>query len=150
MADYTQLSKILSGQPIISNILKLHLKFQNDHVPVHCFGGYLPNNLLIRDLGIFAYLHELVTVYWKNQPLSESINQKAFIHLNWHAYGVLKEKDKMKNIYLVLMLCGLMFSTGCYTARTAGNSGKIPPGQAKKGTGSKSAKPYAPGQQKKN
>ena len=34
--------------------------------------------------------------------------------------------------------------------RTAGNSGKVPPGQAKKGTGSKSAKPFAPGQQKKN
>ncbi|TCD07618.1 hypothetical protein EZ449_13855 [Pedobacter frigidisoli] len=61
-----------------------------------------------------------------------------------------KEKDKMRNIYLVFALCGLMFSTGCYTARTAGNSGKIPPGQAKKGTGSKSAKPFAPGQQKKN
>jgi hypothetical protein len=56
----------------------------------------------------------------------------------------------MKNIYLVFVLCGLIFSTGCYTARTAGNSGKVPPGQAKKGTGSKSAKPFAPGQQKKN
>jgi hypothetical protein len=30
-----------------------------------------------------------------------------------------------------------------------GNSGKIPPGQAKKMDGSQSAKPYAPGQQKK-
>ncbi|WP_169304399.1 hypothetical protein [Pedobacter frigoris] len=40
--------------------------------------------------------------------------------------------------------------SSCYTARTAGNSGKVPPGQAKKGTGSKSAKPFAPGQQKKN
>jgi hypothetical protein len=29
-------------------------------------------------------------------------------------------------------------------------SGKVPPGQAKKATGSKSAKAYAPGQQKKN
>ena len=28
-------------------------------------------------------------------------------------------------------------------------SGKVPPGQAKKATGSKSAKAYAPGQQKK-
>ncbi|WP_307295324.1 hypothetical protein [Flavobacterium sp. SORGH_AS_0622] len=29
-------------------------------------------------------------------------------------------------------------------------SGKVPPGQAKKMTGDKSAKAYAPGQQKKN
>jgi len=28
-------------------------------------------------------------------------------------------------------------------------SGKVPPGQMKKSTGSKSAKPYAPGQKKK-
>jgi len=42
-----------------------------------------------------------------------------------------------------------MIASSCYTTRTAGQSGKVPPGQAKKGTGSKSAKPFAPGQQKK-
>ncbi|MFD2287622.1 quinol oxidase subunit 4 [Pedobacter petrophilus] len=56
----------------------------------------------------------------------------------------------MKSIYLILAVCGLMLSTACYTTRTAGNSGKVPPGQAKKGYGSKSAKPFAPGQRKKN
>jgi len=56
----------------------------------------------------------------------------------------------MKNIFLVFALCGLMLSTSCYSTRTAGNSGKVPPGQAKKGWGGKSAKPFAPGQRKKN
>nr|WP_294875916.1 quinol oxidase subunit 4 [uncultured Pedobacter sp.] len=56
----------------------------------------------------------------------------------------------MKKIYFVLTICSMMFLMSCYTQRTAGNSGKVPPGQEKKRTGSKSAKPYAPGQQKKN
>jgi hypothetical protein len=56
----------------------------------------------------------------------------------------------MKNLLKVLALCGIMLSTGCYATRTAGNNGKVPPGQAKKATGSKSAKPFAPGQRKKN
>jgi hypothetical protein len=56
----------------------------------------------------------------------------------------------MKRIYFVLAISSFLFLTSCYTTRTAGNSGKVPPGQAKKGTGSKSAKPFAPGQQKKN
>jgi hypothetical protein len=56
----------------------------------------------------------------------------------------------MKRTYLILAVCAMMLSTACTTYRTAGNSGKVPPGQAKKGTGSKSAKPFAPGQQKKN
>jgi hypothetical protein len=38
--------------------------------------------------------------------------------------------------------------TGC-TTYTAGKSGNLPPGKAKKITGSKSAKPHAPGQRKK-
>jgi len=42
-----------------------------------------------------------------------------------------------------------MLASSCYTTRTAGRSGKVPPGQAKKATGSKSAKQFAPGQQKK-
>jgi hypothetical protein len=56
----------------------------------------------------------------------------------------------MKSIYSILAVCGLMLSTACYSTRTAGNSGKVPPGQAKKGYGAKSAKPFAPGQRKKN
>jgi len=56
----------------------------------------------------------------------------------------------MKKIYLIVLACGIMLSSSCYTSRTAGNSGKVPPGQAKKGSGAKSAKPFAPGQQKKN
>jgi len=44
-------------------------------------------------------------------------------------------------------VCAVLISS-C-AAGVAGNSGKVPPGQAKKITGSKSAKPYAPGQQKK-
>ena len=58
--------------------------------------------------------------------------------------------NNIKKIYLIFAVVVLMFVSACYTARTAGNSGKVPPGQAKKGTGSKSAKPFAPGQQKKN
>jgi len=56
----------------------------------------------------------------------------------------------MKRIYLISAFAVLMITSSCYPIRTAGNSGKVPPGQAKKGTGSKSAKPFAPGQQKKN
>lgn len=56
----------------------------------------------------------------------------------------------MKKIYLIIAISGILLSSSCYTVRTAGNSGKVPPGQAKKATGSKSAKPYAPGQQKKH
>ncbi|MFI2741435.1 hypothetical protein ACG2LH_01735 [Zhouia sp. PK063] len=43
-------------------------------------------------------------------------------------------------------------TTSCvsYKRTASGKSGKIPPGQAKKITGSQSAKPYAPGQQKKH
>jgi hypothetical protein len=55
----------------------------------------------------------------------------------------------MKNIYLIFALATLMFTSSCYTTRTAGNSGKVPPGQAKKRSGAKSAKSFAPGQQKK-
>jgi hypothetical protein len=58
-------------------------------------------------------------------------------------------KNTMKNLIKVFTLCAIILSTGCYTTRTAGNSGKVPPGQAKKARGSKSAKPFAPGQRKK-
>lgn len=49
---------------------------------------------------------------------------------------------------LIMILFALIVFSSCYTTRTAGNSGKVPPGQMKKATGSKSARPYAPGQQK--
>lgn len=55
----------------------------------------------------------------------------------------------MKKIYLIFAITTLMLTSSCYTTRTAGNSGKVPPGHAKKKAGSKSAKPFAPGQQKK-
>jgi len=60
-----------------------------------------------------------------------------------------KRLQEMKKIYLILALATLMVTSSCYTTRTAGNSGKVPPGQAKKRVGAKSAKPFAPGQRKK-
>jgi hypothetical protein len=54
-----------------------------------------------------------------------------------------------KTIQLVMLAVLVStLSPSCSTYQ-AGNSGKVPPGKAKKLTGSKSAKPYAPGQQKK-
>lgn len=56
----------------------------------------------------------------------------------------------MKRICLIMGLAVIFLTSGCYTYSSgAGNSGKLPPGQVKKATGSKSAKPFAPGQQKK-
>ncbi len=55
----------------------------------------------------------------------------------------------MKTTYTILLMAMVMMTSSCYTTRTAGNSGKVPPGQIKKATGSKSAKPFAPGQNKK-
>jgi hypothetical protein len=56
----------------------------------------------------------------------------------------------MKKIYLIFAIATLMVTSSCYTTRTtAGNSGKVPPGQAKKKVGAKSAKSFAPGQRKK-
>jgi hypothetical protein len=57
----------------------------------------------------------------------------------------------MKKITHLLTLVLLLSFTSCVIVpvKTAGNSGNVPPGQAKKATGSQSAKPYAPGQQKK-
>jgi hypothetical protein len=56
----------------------------------------------------------------------------------------------MRRIYLALIVAGIILASSCYVPRTAGNSGKVPPGQMKKAAGTKSAKPFAPGQQKKN
>lgn len=55
----------------------------------------------------------------------------------------------MKQSISVIALCALFFLSSCLVHRTAGNSSKVPPGQAKKAYGTKSAKPFAPGQQKK-
>ncbi|SIO54053.1 hypothetical protein SAMN04488055_5530 [Chitinophaga niabensis] len=65
----------------------------------------------------------------------------------WH---VIRVKHDMRRIHIVLIVAGMMLASSCYTPRTAGNSGKVPPGQMKKAAGTKSAKPFAPGQQKKN
>lgn len=55
----------------------------------------------------------------------------------------------MKKVKLLISLAfSLLILGSCVSVKTTG-SGKVPPGQAKKITGSKSAKPYAPGQQKK-
>lgn len=55
----------------------------------------------------------------------------------------------MRKIIVLISLSFLLLSfASCTSFRTTG-SGKIPPGQAKKITGSQSAKPYAPGQQNK-
>lgn len=58
-----------------------------------------------------------------------------------------------KKPILIALLCGLWVlftvSSCAYEATPKGNPHGLPPGQAKKITGSKSAKPYAPGQQKK-
>jgi hypothetical protein len=51
-------------------------------------------------------------------------------------------------VILFVMLSVLSCSTHTHTHSSG--PGKIPPGQAKKMSGSKSAKTYAPGQQKKH
>ena len=55
----------------------------------------------------------------------------------------------MKKTYTILALALVMMASSCYTTQTAGRSGKVPPGHAKKRAGAKSAKKFAPGQQKK-
>jgi hypothetical protein len=54
----------------------------------------------------------------------------------------------MKKLIMLFAIAGFfLYGTGCAPA-PAGHSGKVPPGQMKKATGSKSAKPFAPGQRK--
>lgn len=55
----------------------------------------------------------------------------------------------MNRILVLLSVVSLFLMSSCVMHRTAGNSGKVPPGQAKKVYGTRSAKPFAPGQQKK-
>jgi len=54
-----------------------------------------------------------------------------------------------KSIFLMLLL-GIIVASSCTHHYHSSNSAGLPPGQAKKVTGSQSAKPYAPGQQKKH
>lgn len=58
----------------------------------------------------------------------------------------------MKKRYLILIIVAALFvagSSSCTVSRVSVNGkGHVPPGQMKKITGSKSAKQYAPGQQK--
>ncbi len=58
----------------------------------------------------------------------------------------------MKNFVSIIIILALILSTGCKTTlsiKAPNNRIKAPPGQVKKVTGTKSAKPFAPGQQKK-
>lgn len=55
----------------------------------------------------------------------------------------------MKQRTGLFLLAAFFLMSSCVMQRTAGHSGKVPPGQAKKAYGTKSAKPFAPGQQKK-
>lgn len=55
---------------------------------------------------------------------------------------------KYLRIGAILMLLTVAFSS-CTHKTTIVKTKSVPPGQAKKATGSKSAAPYAPGQQKK-
>ncbi|WP_316633932.1 hypothetical protein [uncultured Flavobacterium sp.] len=58
-----------------------------------------------------------------------------------------------KHFFITILLTLFVTSCSVQTIHTghnsSSNSGKIPPGQAKKMSGSKSAKAYAPGQQNK-
>lgn len=53
----------------------------------------------------------------------------------------------MKIIKYLMISC-ILIITAC-SVHTTSHSGKVPPGQAKKMSGSKSAKAYSPGQSKK-
>ncbi len=59
------------------------------------------------------------------------------------------QNRKNKILGSVLSVLAALLLSGC-SAHIHTSSGKVPPGQAKKMTGDKSAKAYAPGQQKKN
>lgn len=51
---------------------------------------------------------------------------------------------------IALLVTAVIFLGSCTVHRTAGRSGKVPPGQAKKISGKKSAMDHAPGQRKKH
>lgn len=52
--------------------------------------------------------------------------------------------------FIALVATAIIFFGSCAVPHTAGRSGKVPPGQAKKITGKKSARDHAPGQRKKH
>jgi hypothetical protein len=58
----------------------------------------------------------------------------------------MKSLSFMKFLFILFISFSL---TSCVTVNQNQKPKRIPPGQAKKMTGSKSARPYAPGQQKK-
>ena len=67
-----------------------------------------------------------------------------------------KNKENMKTskytkvaVIIMVILFVVISVVSCSVHTHSTGSGKIPPGQAKKMSGSKSAKAYAPGQQKK-
>jgi len=53
-------------------------------------------------------------------------------------------------LLIVLLITAVISLGSCTVQRTAGRSGKMPPGQAKKISGKKSARDHAPGQRKKH
>ncbi len=74
-------------------------------------------------------------------PLSRKVNvSPSFLSF---------KKCFMKPILVLFSIAVLLFLNSCIVHRSTGNSGKVPPGQAKKIYGTKSGKPFAPGQQKK-
>ena len=61
------------------------------------------------------------------------------------------DENCMKKLIFLVLLLGIIVASACTHHHHHGsNSAGLPPGQAKKVTGSQSAKPYAPGQQKKH
>ncbi|MCC9070513.1 hypothetical protein LNQ49_02725 [Flavobacterium sp. F-65] len=62
----------------------------------------------------------------------------------------MKATGFFKYLFITILLTLFVTSCSIHTSTSTSNSGKIPPGQAKKMSGSKSAKAYAPGQQKKH
>jgi hypothetical protein len=50
---------------------------------------------------------------------------------------------------LLLFFSAAIIYSSCVTTQPVGNPNNLPPGQQKKIYGTKSAKPFAPGQQKK-
>lgn len=65
-------------------------------------------------------------------------------------FGKNELMDTIKSLkYLCAAALLVFLATSCRVSTSSSSSGKIPPGQAKKMSGSKSAKAYAPGQRKK-
>jgi len=58
----------------------------------------------------------------------------------------MKTSQILKSLFIAVFALSV---ASCSVHTSSSGSGKVPPGQAKKMSGSKSAKAYAPGQQKK-